>query len=83
MNRFSGKTAVSILSESLQLPPNNEFVTEEYLSILIRYTKKYYFQFVEPAKQAIWERENLAQSRHATYQAGFVQLILMVARTKC
>ena len=29
MNRFSGKAAVSILSESLQLPSNNEFVTEE------------------------------------------------------
>ena len=29
MNRFLGKAAVSILSESLQLPPNNEFVTEE------------------------------------------------------
>ena len=29
INRFSGKTAVSILSESLQLPPNNEFVKEE------------------------------------------------------
>ena len=24
-----GKTAISILSESLQLPPNNEFATEE------------------------------------------------------
>ena len=29
MNRFLGKAAVSILSESPQLPPNNEFVTEE------------------------------------------------------
>ena len=29
MNRFLGKAAVSILSESLQLPPNNEFVKEE------------------------------------------------------
>ena len=27
--RFLGKTAVSILSESLQLPPENEFVTEK------------------------------------------------------
>ena len=27
--RFSGKTAVSILSESRQLPPKSEFVTEE------------------------------------------------------
>ena len=29
MNRFLGKAAVSILSESLQLLPNNKFVTEE------------------------------------------------------
>ena len=29
MNRFLGKAAVSILSESPQLTPNNEFVTEE------------------------------------------------------
>ena len=29
MNRFSGMAAVSILSESLQSPPSNEFVTEE------------------------------------------------------
>ena len=29
MNRFLGKAAASILSESLQLPPNNEFVTGE------------------------------------------------------
>ena len=29
INRFSGKTAVSILSEPLQLPPNNGFVKEE------------------------------------------------------
>ena len=30
MNRFLAKAAVSILSESLQLPPNNEFVMEEW-----------------------------------------------------
>ena len=29
MNRFLGKAAVLILCEFLQLPPNNEFVTEE------------------------------------------------------
>ena len=29
MNRFLGKAAVSILSESLHLPPNNKFVTDE------------------------------------------------------
>ena len=29
MNRFLGKAAVSILSESLQLPSNNKFVTDE------------------------------------------------------
>ena len=28
-DRFLGKAAVSILSESLQLPPHNEFVAEE------------------------------------------------------
>ena len=42
----------------------------------------FWFQFVEPAKQAIWQGEKFAQLRHAIYQAGFVQLILMVAR-KC
>ena len=30
MNRFLGKAAVSILSESLQSPPNNKFVTDEW-----------------------------------------------------
>ena len=34
---------------------------------------------MEPAKQAIGQGEKFAQSRHAIYQAGFVQLILMVA----
>ena len=29
MNRFLGKAAVSIFSESLQVPPNSEFVTEK------------------------------------------------------
>ena len=29
MNRFLGKAAVSIFSESLQLPLNNKFVTDE------------------------------------------------------
>ena len=31
MNKFLGKAEVSILSESLQLPPKNEYVKEEYL----------------------------------------------------
>ena len=31
MNRFLGKAAVSILSESLQLPPNYKFVTDKSL----------------------------------------------------
>nr|XP_058954461.1 uncharacterized protein LOC131781763 [Pocillopora verrucosa] len=35
--------------------------------------------YIEPAKQAIWQGEKFAQSRHAIYEAGFVQLILMVA----
>ena len=30
-------------------------------------------------KQAIWQGEKFSPSRHAIYQAGFVQLILMVA----
>ena len=33
------------------------------------------FQFVELAKQAIWQGGKFAQSRHAIYQAGFVKLI--------
>ena len=30
MNKFLGKAEVSILSESLQFPPENEYVKEEY-----------------------------------------------------
>ena len=66
--------------KSLNSHKNVKFFSPFYeLLILIRYINSFWSQFVEPAKHMHMAREKFAQSRHAIYQAGFVQLILMVA----